>query len=75
MSVHTGDSVSYLRLEFNSEDVLPSRGVLCLQSQRLELRVYEEQPENGGTQYNKSTSIHREGYTLLCKLTSAISHR
>ena len=57
--------LSYLRLEFDGEDVLPSRGVLCLQSQRLELGVYEEQPEDGRTQYmhNKSTSIHREGYT------------
>lgn len=37
----------YLRLEFNGEDVLPSAGVLRLQPQRLELRVDEEQPENG----------------------------
>lgn len=43
-------SASYLRLEFNSEDVLPSSGVLCLQSQRLEVCVYEEQPGDGHTQ-------------------------
>lgn len=44
-SVYAGGSESYSRLEFNSEDVLPSRGVLCLQPQRLELCIYEEQPE------------------------------
>ena len=38
--------VFYLRLEFNSECVLPSRGVLRLQPQRSELCVYEEQPED-----------------------------
>lgn len=40
------ESVSYLGLEFNSENMLPSRGVLRIQSQRSELRVYEEQPED-----------------------------
>lgn len=64
-TVLSGESVSYLRLKLNSEDVQPSRGVLCLQSHCLELCIYEEQPEDRHTQYiqNKSTSIHREGYT------------
>lgn len=68
--------MSYLGLEFNSENVLPSRGVLRLQPQRLELCVYEEQPEDGRTQYinNKSTSIRREGYTQHSKMTAAIVH-
>lgn len=60
-----GVCLSYLRLEFNSENVLPSRGVLRLQSQRSELCVYEKQPEDEHTQHihNKSTSIRTEGYT------------
>lgn len=44
-------SASYLRLEFNSEDVMPSSRVFGFQSQHLELCVYEEQPEDGHTKH------------------------
>lgn len=50
VSVRAGECASYLRLEFNSENVLPSRGALRLQSQRSELGVDEEQPEDTNTQ-------------------------
>lgn len=48
-------SVTYLCLEFKCEDVLPSRGVLGIQSQRLELCVYEEQSEKGSTHTHTHT--------------------
>lgn len=75
--VRAGKSVTYLRLEVNSENVLPSTRVLRLQPQRAELGVYEEQPENGHTHNactinQHSESAHREGDTLHCKLTAAI---
>lgn len=73
LSVHN-ESAPYLRLEFNSEDVLPSSRVLRFQSQHSELGVNEEQPEDGHAQStrHKSTSIHREGHTQHCNLTAAI---
>lgn len=41
--------VSYLRLESNSENVLPFRGVLHLKSQCSELGVNEKQPDDVDT--------------------------
>lgn len=49
---------THLRLEINSENVLPSRRVFSVQPQRSELHVYEEQPGDGNTQHIHNTSTY-----------------
>lgn len=68
-------SETYLWLEFDSESVWPCRGVLRFQSQRSELGVYGEQPEDGThTQYRHRKSTRARNGVNWQRPSSVVNH-